>query len=189
MNLKTIITKVGTGIFRDFVPGGDAIIDVVNAVLPDHKKLSPDATGQDIRSAVDTLPPEQRAMVLTKEFDVEIAEINGWSRTQEAMAQVDIARASTRPQIAMMMAKVVAFAIIIVIAIWAVAVIRNNIETLKVLAESSMFLFTVLGTPTLLLRSYFGLRTKEKSEQTRVGTGTGPAPNPIAEVIGAWRAK
>jgi len=185
MNLKSIISKIGASIVREAIPGGGLILDTVNAFLPDDKKLDSSATGNDIQSAVDSLPPEQRAQVLTKEYDVEIAEIQTHARTQEAMAKVDIARASTRPQIAIMMAKVVAFAIVIVMSIWAVAVLRNNTETLKVLADSSVFILTILGTPTLLLRSYFGMRTKEKT----AGRETGPARNPVAEIIGAWRSK
>ncbi|SCY45192.1 hypothetical protein [Desulfoluna spongiiphila] len=185
MNLKSIITKVGSSLVREVVPGGGLFLDAVNAFLPDDKQLGKNATGNDIQTAVGALPPEQRAQLLSREYDVEIAEIETHGRTQEAMAKADIARASTRPQVAIMMAKVVAFAIITMVSIWAVAVLRNNTETLMVLANSSALVLTILGTPTLLLRSYFGMRTKEKT----AGQEAGPARNPLVEMIGAWRAK
>jgi len=189
MNLKSIITKVGTSLFREAVPGGGLILDTVNAFLPKDKKLGADATGKDIEDAVNTLPPEQRAMVLTKEYDVEIADIESWTSIQQSHSEADQSGHSTRPEIALAMARVVAFAIIAVVSIWTVAVYRGNVETLKVLSDSSMLIFTILATPTVLLRSYFGLRTREKTEQTRAGAGVVPPSNPIAEMIGAWRSK
>ena len=55
----------------------------------------------------------------------------------------------------------------------------ENTEMLKELKESWELMLVLLGTPTALLRAYFGMRTKEK--QARYAAATG---QPIAGVMG-----
>ena len=75
MNLGDILKTVGSGLIKTLVPGGGLLIDAVNGFLPDDKKLPNDATGEQAQSAIDSLPPEQRASVLKKEYDVKIEQI------------------------------------------------------------------------------------------------------------------
>lgn len=174
MNLLSILGKVGTSILADVIPGGNAILTAVNAFLPDDKKLGDAATGSDIQQAVASLPAEVQAQVLTKEFDVEITAIKEHTNVIQALGDVDKTGNSTRPAIAMMMAKIVAFAVIVLISILAVAVYNSDNETVVALGDNWPLIVAILGTPTALLRSYFGMRTKEKQQKYQAVSNTPP---------------
>jgi len=75
MNILKILGKVGSAVVSTMVPGGGAIINMVNEFLPDDKKLPENATGAQAQEAISTLPPVQQAEILAKKYDVEIAEI------------------------------------------------------------------------------------------------------------------
>jgi len=174
MDLGKILKKVGGAILKDIIPGGGVaslILDSVNAFMPDNEKLPDEATGHQTLAAIGNLPAEQQAIVLSKQFDVEIAEITGWSSVVDSLAKADATGASTRPTIAMMMAQVVAFAVIVAISGWAVAVLTNKADLLKSLADSWTLIVTIIGTPTALLRAYFGMRTDEKKSRYSVASG------------------
>ncbi len=89
MDIWGIIKSVGGAVVRNAVPGGGLIVDAVNALLPDDAKLPTDATGHDIKRAVEALPPEQRAAIEQKRFDVEIAQIRQENSTVRAMLEAD----------------------------------------------------------------------------------------------------
>lgn len=175
MNLSDIILKTGAAIIKDVVPGGGVILDVVNELLPDDKKLPKTATGHDMQNAITALPAESQVAIMAKQFDVEIAEINGWSNIQASLSDADKAGASTRPFIAKSMSFVVGFAIVVFVLIFAYAVFKNSDTMIKTLNDSWPLMLAILATPTTLLRAYFGMRTKEK--QTRYNLAAGhPAP-------------
>lgn len=73
MKLLDIIKKTGSSIIRDVVPGGGILIDAVNTLLPDNHKLPSTASGKDVENAITSLPPEQRAALLERQFDVDEA--------------------------------------------------------------------------------------------------------------------
>lgn len=184
MKLLNILTKVGTAIIKDVVPGGEAIIDAVNALLPADKKLGNDATGHQVSAAITTLDPNQQAAILSKEFDVEIASINAWAQVQGTLAEADKAGASTRPQIAGWMAFCVVIAVLAGVVGWIMAVYQKDAAALKELQGSWPLLLTIIGTPTALLRAYFGMRTKEKRHRYSAATGV-QAPNLLADIVKA----
>jgi hypothetical protein len=189
MKLGGILKKVGGAVLSSVVPGGGLILDVVNELLPSDKKLNKSATGTDIQAAIDTLPPEQRNKLLEKELDVEITEIKEWSNVIESLAKADASGSSTRPQISLMMAKTVSFAIILFISVWVVAIFRNQEETLKQLHEAWPLMLTVLATPTALLRAYFGMRSNEKKSRYEMANGVQGKGNVITNIISAFRGK
>lgn len=166
------------------IPGGPLILGAVNAMLPDDKKLPDTATGGDIRNAVNQLPADQRGSLMEKQLDVEIAEINAWEGIQGSLAAADATGSSTRPYIALMMAWTVVTVIIVFTIAWTAAVIGEDNETLKVLSDSWPILLAVIATPTALLRSYFGMRTKEKT--SRYSAATGQAIG-LASIIKAFK--
>ncbi len=165
------IKKIGGAAVSTFIPGGGAILGLVNEFLPDNKKLGGDATGTDVEAAIKSLPPEQQADLLSKKLDVEIAEIEGHTNVVQTLAEVDKAGASTRPRIAIIMAWVVAGTISIFVLVWAIAILGNKSETLKQLAAAWPMMLSILTPPVALLRGYFGMRTKEK--QSRYSTAFG----------------
>lgn len=184
MKLGDILKKVGSTIIRNVVPGGGLIVDVVNSFLPKEKKLSEDATGEQIDQAVKTLTSEQQSQIYMKEIDVELAEINSWTQVQGSLAEADKAGASTRPQIALMMAKIVAFVVLAFSSMWIVAIFRDQVEMIKRLADSWPLMLTIVATPTALLRAYFGMRSKEKKERYSAAVGQAVQPsNFLVDII------
>ena len=153
------------------IPGGPLILGAVNAMLPDDKKLPESATGNDIRNAVSQLTPEQQGSLMEKQLDVEIAEIKSWEGIQESLSKADQAGSSTRPAIAMMMAWCIVFVVALFTSVWGYAVVVDHSDTLETLGESWPMMLAVIGTPTALLRSYFGMRTKEKTTRYNAAAG------------------
>ncbi|WP_321367884.1 hypothetical protein [uncultured Desulfuromusa sp.] len=172
MKFKEILTtlKPFASVAASFVPGGSAAIELVNAFLPEDKKLPETATGGDVISAVDSLPAEQRASLFEKQIDLEIAQEEGWTDRYKAMCAAD--GQSTRPKIAYMMAQVLCFEIL-AFTVWCFIYpeqMRNPV------------LWTVFGTltgvPAGVLTKYFGDLKKE--QQNRLGSSN---KGPIAGIL------
>ena len=176
MKLGKILTTVGSSIIRNVVPGGGIVLDAINALLPEHKRLPENATGEQATQAVNSLPPDQQAQILLKEIDVEIAEINSWTQIQGSLAEADKVGASTRPRIALMMAEIVAFVVIAFSSMFIVAIFRDQTVMIEKLTTSWPLMLAIIATPTVLLRAYFGMRTKEKKERYRMVAGMGEEP-------------
>lgn len=183
MNLLKILGKVGSGIVSTMVPGGGAIVAGINALLPDDKKLPEQATGVDVQNAVSTLSPEQQAEVLTKKYDVEIAEVNAWASIQGHLSKADESGASTRPEIAMMMAWLVVLQVFTICAIMSAAIGMQNNELLSTFKEFWPFLLASMGIPAKLLHSYFGMRTEEKKHRVHAATGVAPLAGIISNLF------
>ncbi|NRB24038.1 hypothetical protein [Shewanella sp.] len=174
MNLLSILGRVGTSILADVIPGGNAILKVINEFLPDDSKLGDKATGAEIQDAVSSLPAEVQAQVLTKKFDVEITAIKEYTNVIQALGDVDKTGNSTRPAIAMMMARIVAFSVVVLISFLAVAMFNKDTEIITAIGESWPLIIAILGTPTALLRAYFGMRTKEKQQKYQAVSNAAP---------------
>jgi len=162
MKLSNILKKVGKSVLTSVIPGGELVLNIVNEFLPAKKKLDKTATGADIEKVIDSLPPDQKNKLLEKELDVKITEIQEWTKVVDTLANADAAGSSTRPIIAKWMAQAVCFAVIVFVSVWAVSILRDQVDTIKQLQDSWPLMLTVLATPTALLRAYFGMRTKEK---------------------------
>lgn len=180
MNLLKILGKVGSGLISTMVPGGSAIIAGINALLPDDKKLPETATGVDAQNAISTLPPEQQAVVLSKKYDVEIAEINAWANIQGHLAKADESGSSTRPQISMMMAWLVVLQVFTICALMMATIAMQDNDLLSTLKEFWPLLVASMGIPAKVLHSYFGLRTEEKKHRVHAATGVAPIAGLIA---------
>ena len=185
MNLGNILKKVGSTIIRDLVPGGGLIIDLVNGFLPKDKALPITATGTEIQTAVDALPPEKRMELMSKELDVEIAEAQEWTKTMSVLADVDKVGASTRPKIALMMAWVVIYAEIIAVSAWGWAVVINETMSLE---SSWPLIVAILATPVALLRAYFAMRSRDKRSRYELA-GAPKSMGVIENIISAFKGR
>lgn len=183
MNFKEILKTVGSGLISTLVPGGSAIIEGINAFLPVDKKLPENSTGIQAQNAISNLSPEVQQQVLTKKYDVKVEEIRGFTDRFKAMAEVDKTGNTTRPAIAMMMAKIISFAVIAIISVFTVAVINNDTAMIKSIVDGWPFIVAILGTPTALIRSYFAMRTKEKQQKYEAATGTSAPVNLLASLF------
>ena len=172
MDIGKILTKVGTSLIRDIVPGAGAVIDLINGFLPDDKKLDIETTtGTKAISAINQLPPAEQTQILSKQLDVEITEIKEWSNVISMLAEADKSSNSTRPKIAIMMSWCVTLSILIFISLWTVAITRDKVDMIKALSDAWPLMLTVLATPTALLRAYFGMRSDEKKSRYKAAQG------------------
>jgi len=186
VNLLKVLGKVGGSILADIIPGGNAILNVVNEFLPDDSKLTTNATGEQIQDAVSSLPADQQAVLLSKEFDVEITEIKEHTKVIAALGDVDKTGNSTRPFIALMMAWVVAFAIVGLVIMLGIAINEKDSETVIAIGNNWPLVLALLGIPSGLLRAYFGMRTKEKQQKYQAVSNTAPSSG-LASLVGLFK--
>lgn len=185
MNLGDILKTVGTGLIASIAgPAAPLIIAGINGFLPGDKQLPENATGEQAQSAINSLSPELQASVLEKEYDVKKEEIRGFTDRFKAMAEVDATGNTTRPQIALMMAQVVCFTIVVTVSMWAYAVITKNDVMISTINDSWMLIGAIIATPSALLRAYFAMRTKEKQQKYEAATGVSA---PISLLAGLFK--
>jgi hypothetical protein len=164
------------------VPGGGLILQAVNEFLPDDKKLPADATGDQIKAVAESLPPEQRAQLLEKEFDVEETQIKESNETLRVMLQADASSThTTRPYIAKGAFQVVAAVVLIVVALWAYGVGAGDPKMVKTIMDGWPFVLGVIAPFVMLLKAYFGALQRE-SRQRLDAAGGAPTPG-IAGVL------
>lgn len=186
MKLWDIVRNVGTGIIRNVVPGGGMIIDVVNELLPDDKKLGQNATGADIDLAIASMPPDIRARILEKEFDVDITRIQESNATLRVMLESDTKNPqTTRPYIAKQAFHVIAFAIIVTVSMWAYAVLTDNQVMVETVSSGWPFILSVIGPFVTLLWAYFGILRQEHKARLAAADNKPAAPAGITGLISA----
>jgi len=165
MNIGKILLQAGEAVVSAVVPGGAQIISLVNSLLPPDQQLHPNATGNQAQAAVDTLPPDQKAAVLMKDMDVQIAESKDWSGVVASLAVADGPGSSTRPQIAEQMAHlVIGVTLMLALAMGWVCIQTGVLPSWEEITA-------LLALPTVLLRAYFGLRTDEKKARYAAASG------------------
>ena len=187
MKLFDIIAKVGGEIISKTVPGGAAILGVVNAILPDDKKLPIGATGDQVSMAISNLPPEQRRRLLEKEFEVEITNIEESNETLRTMLEHDANNPhSTRPYIAKHSFHVVGVCVLVTLGLWAYAIGIENESMVQVIMEGWPFLLSVIGPLVSLLWAYFGVLKNEK-KATMDAANNRPTGNLISTISGLFK--
>jgi len=172
MNTWDIVRTVGSGIISSVVPGGGAIVSAINAFLPKDKKLQDTATGQEAANAIQALPADKRAELMSKQFDVDITQIKESNSTLRAMLESDAKNPhSTRPYIAKGAFLVVAFSIITIISLWAISVFNNNVSTVKAVVDGWPFVLAVMTPLVTLLYAYFGVLKHEHKNKLNAASG------------------
>jgi DNA-binding protein len=187
MNLLSILGKVGSSILADVIPGGNTILSVVNELLSSEDKLSVNATGAAIQSAIATMPANVQADLLSKEFDVEIIAIQEHTNVIAALGEVDKTGHSTRPFIALMMAWVVSFAIVGLVVMLGMAINKKDADTVIAMGNNWPLVMALLGIPSGLLRAYFGMRTKEKQQKYHAISNTTPK-SVLTDLANLWKS-
>ena len=184
MNLWNIIKTVGGGVIREVVPGGGILIDAVNEFLPDDKKLPSNATGGDVNTALQSLPPADQARLLDKEFDVDLAQIRQSHETVRAMLDADAKNPqSTRPRIAMGAFYVVSLAMIVAISAWGYGVFKAA-DPLAATSESWPFILSVIGPFVVLLHGYFGVLRSEQRSRLEAASGQAGTTGLVGAISG-----
>ena len=156
MKLKDILSGAAA-IAGTLHPGIGAAIGLVNKFLPEDKKLPETATGDDVKSAMEDLPPEQKASLMEQEIDLEKIRLDKQASVYIALSKAD--GQETRAKIVMKMANVLVFEILAftVMFFWNPAILSN---------ESVWIVFGVLtATPATVLMNYFGNLRKEHAQR------------------------
>jgi len=172
LDIWNIVKTVGAGIISTVVPGGPAIVGAINRFLPDENKLPENATGAQAINAINALPPDQRASLLEKQFDVDITQITESNSTVSTMLEADSRQPhTTRPKIALGAFLVVAFVCVLVTTIWAYGVYTGDLAMVKAVMDGWQFLLAVIGPLVTLLWAYFGILKKEHSNRLDAAGG------------------
>jgi hypothetical protein len=179
MKLLDILKTVGGGLISTMVPGGPAIVTLLNGVLPSDQQLPETATGVD---ALAVLNPEKHADLLNKEYEVDITQIKESNETLRAMlATESVSKQTTRPNIAMGSFYVSAYAAIIAISIWAYAVITAE-NPLKAVVDGWQFIGIVIAPFVTLMWAYMGIIKQE--HKNRLDTASGNStPSGITSIL------
>lgn len=172
MKLWDIVKTVGSSVISNAVPGGSLIVDGINALLPDDKKLPVDATGDQVSNAISQLPPEQQAKVLTKEYDVKLEQIKQSHGSLQTMLEANAQSThTTRPKIAYQAFQVIAFSTVSVVFAWCFAVISGNTEMVDTVERSWLFILGVIGPLVTVLHAYFGVLRDETKDRFNAAQG------------------
>lgn len=183
MKLLDILKTVGGGLISTMVPGGPAIIGLINEVLPDDKKLPATASGSDAMLA---LSPEQHADILGKEFDVDITQIKESNETLRVMLESDAKNPhSTRPYIAKHSFHVLALVTVAVIGAWSYGVFTQKEEIIKAVMGGWPFILAVVAPFVALLHSYFGMLKAEHKDKIDAAAGS-PQPSGMGALISSF---
>lgn len=183
MNLWDVVKEVGGGIIENVVPGGKILMGVVNELLPDDKKLAAGATGDDVQAAINSLPAGDRARIMEKEIDVDLADIRESHSTLRTMLESDAANPqSTRPYIAKHAFHIIALTSIAIMLAWSYAVYTGDAVMVKQIQEGAIFVVALNGTLATLLLAYFGSIRKEHKQKMDAASGN-PNTGGIAGLI------
>ena len=184
MNVWDIVKTVGADIISDVIPGGSVIIKGINELLPNDKKLPENATGSDITNAVESLPPQDRAAIMSKQFDVQMTNIKESNETLRTMLAADATQPhTTRPRIAMRAFNVTAFISIIVVLMWAYAVVRDRPDMVTAITGGWPFIAAIVGPFVTLLLGYFGILKGEHKAKLDAAGGLN-VPSKLDRLIG-----
>jgi len=165
VDLKSVLKTIGTGLLAS-TPLGMAALPVINAFLPDDKKLDAMATGADARSAVDGLPAEVRGQLELAEINLEVEQERGRTARYQAMCASD--GQQTRAKVVM-------------IAIWSLTALTflflcfagwvyvEKGAAAAFSAEMVAFFFALSGTYAYVIRAYFGdLKAETQSRHATI---------------------
>ncbi len=183
MNVWDIVKEVGGGVIADMVPGGRAVMRMVNKFLPEDAQLPDNATGSQAADAIQSLPADQRAQVMNKKFDIQITEIKESHSTVRAMLEAEAKSThTTRPRIALGAFRLIAFATVLIILGWLYAVLVKDAVLVKSIVDGWPFVFALLAPFVGWLNRYFGILKDEQKNKMDAANGLS-APSGITGMI------
>lgn len=185
MKLWDILKTVGSAAITTMVPGGGLLLGVVNEFLPKDKQLPTTATGEEVNSAVASLPADQRAAIMDKEFDVEITHVKESNKTLRTMLETEAKSPhTTRPMIALGAFRVVSFVTILVVSMWAFAIVKQDNKLVTSIVSGWPWVLVVIGPFVGWLNSYFGVLKQEQKNKLDAANGSS-TPSGIAGIVSA----
>lgn len=183
MKLWDFVKKAGAAAIREAVPGGGLVLAGINTFLPEDKRLPAEATGDDAARAIESLPPEQRAVLQAQELDVQESEFRERASTLRAALDAE-ARSphTTRPRIALGSFQLTAAVTLIAVGAWAFKIVTDETSTVADVANGWPFLAAATAPFVVLLRAYFGVLHRESRD--RLDAATGSQPRGVGAILG-----
>ena len=171
MNAWDFVKKIGVGLVAGN-PAGAAVLGIINGFLPDDKKLSDKATGEQAEAAIEGLSGQDRAALMSKKIDLQMTEVKESNETVRAMLEHDnLNPQSTRPAIAIGCFRVVAACSLMIIAVWCVGVLKSDAAIVKAAQEGALFVTAVNAPLVTVLLVYFGVIRKEHKQRMDAANG------------------
>jgi len=186
MKISEIIKAAAT-IGAPFFPALAATIPVVNAFLPDDKKLPDTATGSDVEVAIKGLPADRQVELLNSGIDLEKTKVIENTKVTQTLAEVDKAGASTRPEIAKSFSLTVCFVVILIVSMWAYSVMKGDQQMLSTINNSWQMILATITPLLLVIKAYFAMRTDEKNTRQHTANGLASPLKGVASLISAIR--
>jgi len=188
MDIWDIVKKVGAGVISDLVPGGRQVVGIVNELLDEGKKLPLTATGSQVEEAIRGMTPTQKALLMEKQFDVEVIDLKESNSTLRAMLASDAANPhTTRPRVVLGMFRVVAFSVTTTTSLWAYAVATDNDVMVAAVTNGWPFMLSIIGPFLVVINAYFGILRAE--HQTRIYAASGTAPQSLVGLLSSFIKK
>ena len=183
MDFWNIVKQVGSAVLQVALPGpGSLVVGAINELLPDGEKLPAEATGAQVQDALLHVPSDQRGELMGRQFAVTLEQLQQVGESNRAMLSAEASSThTTRPMIALGSFRVVAFAEIVAISIWAYAVLVSD-DPLRSVTDGWPFIVAVTLPLVGLLNAYFGILKNEQADKLNASQGT-PASSGIAGVL------
>ena len=188
MDIGSILKKVGGSLLKNaFPPMSGIAFDFINEALPSGKKLPETATGADAEKAIESLPPEQRLILMEKKLDVEIVKIKEWTNVVDALAEVDKTGNSTRPEIARDQSNLIGFGVVATLGSISYAIVTQDSKMIDSISSAWPLISAALGVPASIVISYFGKRAMDKSQKYQAVANVSPPAGTISQIIGMFK--
>ena len=166
------------------------IIAAANRLLGNDKQLDVNATGEDLREAIDSLPLEDQAELLRQRFDSRELETRESYATLRAMIERDAQNPhSTRPFIAKGAFLVVSFVVVVAVICWAYGVLTSNVVIVTAVMSGWQFILAIIGPLVTLLWSYFGVLRKENKNKLDAANGVSVPEGVVSTIAGLFGRK
>lgn len=160
MGIWDVVKGLGTAAVSVMCPAAIPVIAAVNKFLPKEAQLDVNtATGDQLTSARESLPPEARVEIDRIAAKIEIAKEENFTARYTAAAAAD--GQSTRPAIARDMSRTLCFVTILFAAGYFTGFIKSDTVTWEVFG-------ILVGTPAAVLLAYFGVLRKEHAQRNGV---------------------
>ena len=188
MKLWDIAKTAGATALNIAFPGvGSAVVGMVNAFMPEDKKLPETASGNDLDTALKEMRPEDRARIIDHEIEVEITGIKEGNETLRAMLKADqMSNHTTRPKIAYQAFQVVGFCCIALVSAWVYGVVTDKVAIVKTIEDGSTFVLSVTAPLVTLLWAYFGILKQEHKNRMSTIAGSPPV-GVVSSILSAFK--
>ena len=156
--------------------GAAKIIGVINN-LAGGDAINEDTPVGEVSQKIASLPPDKQAEIYGKDIELEIVREQEWTKVVQAIADGDSKGNTLRPQIARDSFRIAAFITLAACVLYCYVIGKNGLDHADHALQVALG-FTILATPFVTtFLSYFGIRTKEKTNKIRAAMGHEVDPN------------